>query len=136
MASTDFRSTVWFKFLSRYGVLAVVLLVAGVQLYYRTQGLNSWKGGGFGMYADYHPVHGKLFVKARDPLKYPEGRDSDLLAKDLMFKAKVYNAPYYVEQLKLEYLLLYGENAYQVQIWRPVFDPDACTFKMELRLEL
>ena len=104
-------------------------------MYYRSQGLNSWKGGGFGMYADYHPVHGKLFVKARDPLQFPEGRASDLHAKDLMYKAKVYNAPYYVDQLKLEYLLLYGDNAYQVQLWRPVFNPDSCTFKMELRLE-
>ena len=135
MAESGFRQAPWFRFVSRYAVLILVLVVAGIHMWYRTRGMNSWKGGGFGMYADYHPVHGKLFIKARNPLKYPEGRATDLYAKDLMFNAKVYVAPYYIDKLKLEYLLLYGDNDYTIEVWHPVFNPDSCTFNMELVLE-
>ncbi|MEE9576972.1 MAG: hypothetical protein V3W35_06135 [Gemmatimonadota bacterium] len=77
------------SWLRRWMLLVVVLLVAAAQLYrVTTQGQSSWKGGGFGMYAGFHPDHSDIWVwygdderptrLARD-LDPPETDVSDLL---------------------------------------------------------
>ena len=47
----------------RRGVALVMTIWAAGQLYVvQTRGLNSWRGGGFGMYAGFHPVQNDAWV--------------------------------------------------------------------------
>ena len=56
--------------LLRCGVPCVMAAWATVQLItVQTTNLNSWRGGGFGMYAGFHPMHNTAWVDAGDESK-------------------------------------------------------------------
>jgi hypothetical protein len=61
-------------FLRRWAVLAGVCLVASFQLAQVLSGRqSSWKGGGYGMYAGFHPNHAEIWawpVDGSDPVRY------------------------------------------------------------------
>ena len=44
-----------------------------------TQGLNSWRGGGFGMYAGFHPVQNDAWLRIDDqePIHFTKSEKSD-----------------------------------------------------------
>jgi len=54
-------------FVRRWAVLAGVCLVAGLQLSQVLAGRqSSWKGGGFGMYAGFHPNYAEIWAWPAD----------------------------------------------------------------------
>lgn len=55
------------KFLRSYGVALLMVVVACHQFVrVQTQSLSSWRGGGFGMYASFHPRHHDVWVERSD----------------------------------------------------------------------
>ena len=133
MENTAAKQSGWFRFVSRYGVLLLMVLVALNHFRLRADGISSWKGGGFGMYAEMHPVYNKLFVKSRLPLEEARPKGSTDRASKIMSKAQMYPGNHFLQQLKDEYWQLYGENDYRVQVWMPVFQADSCLFHLELK---
>ncbi|MEM1068835.1 MAG: hypothetical protein AAGI63_08070 [Planctomycetota bacterium] len=60
MVKSNLTRSPWW---TRGGVAIVMASWATVQLVYvQTQGLNSWRGGGFGMYGGFHPVQNDAWV--------------------------------------------------------------------------
>ena len=113
-------------------MVLLAALVAGYQLYLRQQGINSWKGGGFGMYADYHPVYTKLLIRSKSG-KQPAGPfELSDLAVDLMAKVQIYPHDDYLEALKAEYGRISGIDDLSIQVWGPVYNPDLGTYHMKL----
>ena len=75
------------RYLVKYGIASIAILVALNQLRLRRDGLSSWKGGGFGMYAEMHPVYNKVFIKSksnqRAQRKFEPSRESVLLMQKI-----------------------------------------------------
>jgi hypothetical protein len=99
--------------------------------------MSSWKGGGFGMYADMHPVYNKVFVKSKANQAPKDSPVLTIATNELMDKVKIYPHEKYLEELKSEYSKISGiENEdLAVQIWRPVFDPDSLIYKLQLEIQ-
>ncbi len=121
----------WFRLLSIYGVSALALMVALHQLYLRNDGLSSWKGGGFGMYADYHPVYTKLLVRAKGeaPVQGPEGPHLGTL--ELMATAQLYPSNVNLAAVKASYIKVYGTDVL-LEVWQPIFDAETATLRLGL----
>lgn len=122
----------WMRFFSLYGVSILVVLVAGVQLAHRNAGLNSWKGGGFGMYADYHSVYTKLLLKASKDAKGKGPRGPDYPLAELFSDAQLYPCNNTMQPVKDHYKHVYGINKMFIHVWLPVFNPDSATIHLEL----
>lgn len=133
MAANSFKYTPWFRFLSRYGAVLLLCIVAGHQLWLRGQGINSWKGGGFGMYADYHAAHTKVFIKAKFPLIHTESQQPQEIVFDQMGSVSYLYSSRNIQRLKDEYIKAFGSNVYTVEIWTPIYNPDSGTFRVGLR---
>ena len=110
----------------------VVLVVALNQMRLRSDGLSSWKGGGFGMYAEMHPVYTKLFVKARSDQPEPARTFPTPEAIEAMETAQLYRSDQNLEKLREEYRLMTGIPELAVQVWLPVFNLDSCTFELQM----
>ena len=71
----------------KYGVAILMIVVASHQLYrVQLQGQSSWRGGGFGMYASFHPRHHDAWVHHLDSdefvryQKYDDSSQPEFLA--------------------------------------------------------
>ena len=123
----------WFRFLSRYGVMLLALIVAINQLRLRDEGISSWKGGGFGMYADFHPVYTKVFVKSNAPSPQPSGYQypTDKAIK-LSADSRLFPSQKRLESLKQEYVNFTGISELEVQVWKPAFNASTGVFGLYL----
>ena len=120
------------RYLVKYGIASIAILVALNQLRLRRDGLSSWKGGGFGMYAEMHPVYNKVFIKSksnqRAQRKFEPSRESVLL----MQKIRHFSHQDYQEDLKNEYATLTGINDLVIEVWIPEYNAERGSFKMIL----
>ncbi len=123
----------WHPLLSKYGVFILALAVSLNHLRLRHEGISSWKGGGFGMYAGMHPIYTKVFIKSRSGKAPNRQIQPSEKAIKLMAKARIYPTNSTLEQLKQEYRRLSGQQDLLVQIWVPVFNPDTGEFKMIMK---
>lgn len=118
--------------LSLYGTAALALMVAMGQLYMRQKGLSSWKGGGFGMYAELHPVYTKLFIRTEGEQQRSGRADLTSEAYMLMEKAMIFPSNGMLEQLTEEVEQQTGVDELVVEVWEPVFDVETRTLELQL----
>lgn len=115
------------RFAKNYGIPLLAVLVALHQLTHRSWGLTSWKGGGFGMYAEFHPVYNKLLIFSDLPITNSPSQTM-LPLNELLSEARLYPNKRIADRIKAECKNLYGENTYRLEVWKPVFEPDSCRF--------
>lgn len=122
------------RFFSRYAVVMLAVMVALYQLSLRNEGLSSWKGGGFGMYAEIHPIFNKVFIKSSqvdEPIDQQKVLSDE--SKDLMHdKILIFPKAAYLSKIKTDYLLNTSLKKVRVEVWGPVFDADSLTLEMQL----
>lgn len=122
------------SFFSRYSIFILALLISLNQLRLRKEGLNSWKGGGFGMYAEIHPIFRKVFIKANNSSEQIDQKKVlSNKSKDIMHdKILIYPKDDYLQKIKSDYIENTKLNHVQVEVWVPVFDPNELTFELKL----
>ena len=118
------------KFLKYYFVPSLLIAVFCFHVFQVQKGLNKWKGGGFGMYSDYHvfyydlEINGKSFSKnknlrndrtIRNFLYQPtKTHTEDLIKKFNLEKEnlhiKVYKPRLDIENMEISKVLLYEKN--------------------------
>ncbi|MEN1681384.1 MAG: hypothetical protein AAGJ46_17515 [Planctomycetota bacterium] len=126
-------------FLRNYSVATVMALVAATQLFVvQTQGLVSWRAGGFGMYASFHPRHHEAWVTTGDggePVRYTK---YDAAADCEVYRA-IRHCLTWPSNLRLDEALL-GlpeelRQATRVRIYRLNFDPSSGVLSRKLLAE-
>lgn len=103
-------------FLQYLFIPSLLVVVACYQISQLKNGLSTWKGGGFGMYADYYPLQFDLhlnqkqisFDKKKDFVGYQLGRRTMIYPTDE-------NAKKLIKYLKPE------ADSVQLQIYKPSF---------------
>lgn len=123
------------NYIRNYGVAAVMVVVAMHQMFrVQTQDLSSWRGGGFGMYASFHPRHHDAWVTHRDTgesvryQKYDDFTHSEYLAiRPVLTWPTDFQLARAVDRLPEE-----ERTDMEVEIYRLDFDVETCVLKRKL----
>ena len=100
----------FFHSLSRYGVSILAVVIATNQWLLRQDGLSSWKGGGMGMYADFHPVYTKLLLKSKSTGSKQNASQPDQTTIKLLSQSQFYPKDEYLRSLQLRFKYLHGSR--------------------------
>ena len=119
------------KFIKYYLVSFLVILVFCYQLFLVNHGLNRWKGGGFGMYSDYHIYHYDLKING---VSYK---------KDSIYSNKKYNSviknyqyfPNSENTTKLISKLKLNKDMLNLKIYQPKLNTENMQLSKKLRYE-
>lgn len=120
-------------------IAPLVLILIGAHQFYRVQlsRWNSWRGGGFGMYAGFHPAHTDAWLwleEGRPPVRVATHEDSQELdprgITDCTVRA---NEGCLRDALQGTG---HGTRVRRIQIWRLSFDPSTGLLRRDLLAEL
>lgn len=121
------------KFVSKYGVLLLLIGVAFHQMYQVDNGLSRWKGGGFGMYSEIHYNQVKIFVRfmaKQEDLVNKEFVETDELNRRLKLAQRFASQDNCMEVAK-EVQNISGIPQIKIEVWRPRFNPVTKAFYRE-----
>lgn len=121
----------YFKYFIQYLLIPLlILLVAGFQICQKRKGLSSWKGGGFGMYADYYPLTFEIRVNNEVIIldKY-ENYEQYALGRKIMFYPKECDVEDFISTLKIQ------KDTIKLEIWQPCLESKTLKFKKSNRYE-
>ena len=122
-----------------YSVPTVMALVALVQLVFvQTAGLNSWRGGGFGMYGSFHPRQNEAWLTRLDTDQ--QQRYAKFGGTKDRYSAAIRPALTWVNKRCLRTFLDSLPDAeakqLQIQIWQLDFDPHTLQLSRRMLIEL
>jgi hypothetical protein len=111
--------------LVKYALPLLIVAVASHQFYmvYQKQ-LTRWKGGGFGMYSEMHPLTREVWIGKRDSMWLAS--NPKITIKAVAYKAnRIRFKPNekQLEQFAAFAAKKYHYNSLLVQIWEPVLNP-------------
>ncbi len=121
-------------FIKSYGVSLLLLIVAlnQMRLVY-TEGLSRWKGGGFGMYSEFHPHYNQVWISIQEG-EFKNSRDSlfSRIPQDLFYQVRVFPNKNNLKKLYNSMKKYSDLEDFEVQVWRPYMDEQNSTFKRKL----
>jgi len=126
----------WERASWRVWVVPALLVVVAVHQFYRVhaEGLSSWRGGGFGMYAGFHPRQHDLWVYVAGeqvPRRYTKyGGPGDAVFESLRDSITYRNADDCRD--RVSELRAAGVEVERVDLWRLSYDPSGRTLGREL----
>lgn len=117
-------------FFSLYGVGIGTTLIVLNQLIWVSDGLTRWRGGGLGMYSDFHPNSRQITIIT------PDCQVEDLKEGKVFNKWKPLLLHYpnddNCKKFSQEFLKETGANKVYVQIWQPSFNPNTLVYSRSL----
>jgi hypothetical protein len=122
--------------LLKWSLPVLVLVVIGAQFFmvYRHR-LTRWKGGGFGMYSQIHPIDKRVWIVTRDSSWSVHEKNSTLgkMAHTLRF----YPNHKKLQQFARKVASTYRIEVFAVEIWEPHLNPKSNTLarKLTARIE-
>lgn len=126
----------WLDWVRRYGVTVLLLLVAFNQLYLTTFGnLSRWKGGGFGMYTEFHPTYYRVYTKFKTSPPPGTNFTPSPFMGIMRKKIRINPTEKNLRKLKREMRKGSGIQDLVIQVWKPKFDPKTMKFYRELYRE-
>ena len=115
------------NFLVYYSVPLILVSVFLIQLYHRHNGLNAWKGGGFGMYTDFDPDTYMLTIEPLDEQSSMLGFLT-LLTKgkldSLETEVKCYPSLDKIAILGMVLKNEYSISKFKITVWKPFLIPE------------
>jgi hypothetical protein len=111
--------------LLKYALPFFIIFIAGWQFYLVYQkNLTRWKGGGFGMYSELHPLNRQVWVGKKDSLWRIELNDGAAKGKTakatrLCYRPDEENARNLAKFIAHEFHL----KAVTIQVWEPFIEP-------------
>lgn len=119
------------KFIKYYLVSFLVILVFCYQLFLVNHGLNRWKGGGFGMYSDYHIYHYDLKINGVSYKKdsiYSNKKYNSVI-KNYLYFPNSENTTKLISKLKL------NKDMLNLKIYQPKLNTENMQLSKKLRYE-
>ena len=120
------------EYLKYYGVPALLLLVSAAQLVMVGKGLNRWRGGGFGMYSDFHFSDTVITVNSGNE------KDSLLLADSIprqwLLSVEVFPSKRNIKKLAGALASKINHNDFTIEVWQPSLRMDSLYYKRQLML--
>lgn len=119
------------KFIKYYFISFLVILVFCYQLFLVNNGLNRWKGGGFGMYSDYHIYHYDLKINGISYKKdsiYSKRKYNSVI-KNYLYFPNSENTKKLIQKLDL------NKDRLNLKIYQPKLNTENMQFCKKLRYE-
>lgn len=120
------------KHIRFYIIPALAVLLVGIQFFRVRQHKQSrWKGGGFGMYSEIHYTYNEVRV---NDLSMPLDSLKETHEPLQIALEKLKLDPSEQKMKEMAYVLreLTQDKQFTIQVWRPVVDAKASTYKREL----
>jgi hypothetical protein len=122
----------------KYALPLLIVTVAIHQFYmvYR-HNLTRWRGGGFGMYSEMHPMHRQVWIGNQDSMWHAS--DPKITKRAVANKAN--SVRYMPNEKSLLQLAGFAAKQYKmhslrVQVWEPVLNPENNSLSRKLILEV
>lgn len=98
------------------------------------QNLTRWKGGGFGMYSQIHPIDKRVWIVTKDSSWIVSERKSNLgkMAHTICF----YPSQKALKRFTHEVAATYGLEEFTVEIWEPNLNPKTNTLSKKLTAQI
>lgn len=104
-------------FLLKYGVPLLAVVVIAIHFFFaKTQNLNPWKGGGYGMYTGIHYYYNQIYIPG---LTVDSLIVNDLEMKTVLGRLKLMPNDNNLKKAAKLVLKTKQKDSIQIQIWKP-----------------
>lgn len=122
------------EFLLKHGVPCIAILVIAVQLFLsRTQKLNAWKGGGYGMYTSIHYYFNQIHIPG---MVVDSLIEDDHNMKETLGRLKLMPTDKNFEKAAKFVLKTTEKDSIHIQVWKPTVNSEAKTYSRALVNEI
>jgi len=124
------------RFFKYYAVPLLLLSVACVQLFLVGKGLNRWRGGGFGMYSEFHYSDTVVLIKSA---KGSAARQDSIVLADSIPRSLVQSVGIFphepsVKKLAAQVASKIKHDSFLIEVWKPSLDMDSLIYRRKLIL--
>lgn len=111
------------SFLNKYSICVLFGLMALTHfIVTQTTFLTPWKGGGYGMYSDYHPINYDIWIETiKGRFLIEELIEEHKEQQNLIAICKSFPSEFHLSKLN-KFIVDKGHEPVKIEVWRPNFD--------------
>ena len=123
------------KYLWKYSVVFLLIIVALNQMRLVMGGLSRWRGGGFGMYSETHWLKTQIWIvdENQEVLNLLDSLYSDIPNRtEILLRIKEFPNQKNVDRLAKSLYRKKGLSSFTIQVWQPYLDERTLEYRRQL----